>query len=98
MTTATTTIGRQVLVSNVDHQELGQVGHVPAIVPDADYQMGFVRAERGHFENRERIFLWFQITSPGDQFGPQLGASTESLPRPRVARAKGIHQATPSRP
>lgn len=53
-------------------QDLGQVGHVPALVPDADYQMGFVRAERGHFENRERIFLWFEITTPGDQFGVPL--------------------------
>lgn len=64
--------GRHVLGTGVEHQDLGQVGHVPALVPDADYQMGFIRAERGHFKNRERIFLWFQITSPGEQFGVQL--------------------------
>jgi len=29
---------------------------------------------------------------------PQLRASNEGLPRPRVARAKGAHQATPPSP
>ncbi len=29
---------------------------------------------------------------------PQLRASNEGLPRPRVARAKGVHQATPVSP
>jgi hypothetical protein len=59
-------------VPNVADVDLGQVGHVPAMVPDATYQMGFVRAERGHFENRQRIFLWFRIVTAGDHFGTEL--------------------------
>lgn len=52
--------------------DLGQVGHVPPLVPEADYQVGFIRAERGHFENRQRLFLWFKIITPGPSFGIEL--------------------------
>jgi hypothetical protein len=48
------------------------VGYIPPLVPDGDYQVGFVQSERGHFENRQRIFLWFQIITPGEQFGMRL--------------------------
>lgn len=64
--------GKPVRVSVMAHQDLGQVGIVPALVPDATYQMGFVRAETGKFKNRERWFLWFQIVTPGDYFGTEL--------------------------
>ena len=64
--------GRPVLGSAIEHQDLGTVGHVPALVPDAEYQMGFVRVEDGNFKNRKRYFLWFQIITPGEQFGVQL--------------------------
>jgi hypothetical protein len=57
---------------NDDTDVFGHVGHAPLLVPDSDYQIGFVRAERGHFENRQRIFLWFRIITPGEQFGIEL--------------------------
>ncbi len=52
--------------------ELGTVGEVPELVPDGDYQVGFVRAERGRFKNLERIYLWFSIITPGAQHGVKL--------------------------
>ena len=65
--------GRQATALNcADAMDFGQVGHAPPLVPDAEYQIGFIRAERGHFENRERIFLWFRIVTPGEYFGTEL--------------------------
>lgn len=52
--------------------ELGSVGEVPELVPDGDYQVGFVRAARGRFRARERIFIWFRIITPGAQHGVEL--------------------------
>lgn len=52
--------------------ELGIVGDVPELVPDGDYQAGFVRAVRGRFKNRKRIFLWFRIVTAGAQHGVEL--------------------------
>jgi len=72
-TTSKPQLERPVLISHqTEHQDLGIVGYVPALVPDADYQMGWVRGERGHFQNRERVFLWFRIIEPGPQFGKEL--------------------------
>lgn len=52
--------------------ELGSVCEWPELVPHGDYQVGFVRAVRGRFKNRERIFLWFRIVTPGTQHGVEL--------------------------
>ena len=64
--------GKPVLGHAIEHQDLGVVGDIPDLVPDAVYAFGFARAERGHFQNRERHFLWYQIVTPGDYFGTQL--------------------------
>jgi hypothetical protein len=58
--------------AKVIDQDLGQVGNIPVLVPDADYQMGFVRVERGHVMNRERWFLYFRIITPGNYFGTEM--------------------------
>lgn len=55
-----------------DDVDLGEVGHVPPLVPDGVYEFVFVRAERGRFEKRERTFLWFRIATPGDHLGLEL--------------------------
>ena len=55
-----------------DDVDLGQVGDVPELVPDGDYQVGFFRAKRARFKNRERIFLWFRIVTTGPQYGVEL--------------------------
>lgn len=52
--------------------ELGTVGIVPPLVPDGTYSAGFVRAERGRFEHRERWFLWFRLTTVGPHYGEEL--------------------------
>lgn len=44
---------------------LGHARALPPLVPDAEYVGVFVRVERGRFERRERLFLWFTIATPG---------------------------------
>ena len=52
--------------------DFGHIGRVPPLVPEAEYHVGFVRAEKGQFKNRERLFIWFRIVSPGEHFEKEL--------------------------
>jgi hypothetical protein len=47
--------------------EVGTVAEVPACIPPSDqYIVAFLRAERGVFCGRGRIFLWFRIVEPSE--------------------------------
>jgi len=76
---STTTPGanpsRALASGSIDQEQeidLGVVGHVLPLVPDAVYEVIFTRAERGRFKRRERTFLWFRIIQPGEFFGKDL--------------------------
>ncbi len=55
-----------------DDDFMGTASIMPLLVPDDEYIGPFLRAERGRFERRERWFLWFSISSPGDHLGAEL--------------------------
>ena len=61
-----------VAIGNGEEMDFGHIGRVPPLVPEADYQIGFVRAEKGRFKNRERLFIYFRIVSHGEHFGKEL--------------------------
>ena len=48
-----------------DDELLGHARALPPLVPDDVYVGVFERVERGRFERRERLFLWFAIATPG---------------------------------
>jgi hypothetical protein len=56
----------------MDEDALGIVGIIPPLVPDREWSGGFVRKEEGRFAQRERYFLWFRITTPGEYFAEEV--------------------------
>ena len=48
------------------------VADLPPLIPESEYVAGYIGSSSGKFENRVRIFLWFQIATPGDYFGKRL--------------------------
>ena len=55
-----------------DDDFLGMAGATPPLLPDDEYVGPFLRAERGRVERRERWFLWFAVSTPGDFLGAEL--------------------------
>ena len=55
-----------------DDELLGHARSLPPWVPDAEYCGVFMRVERGRFERRERLFLWFAIATPGPYLKEEL--------------------------
>lgn len=50
--------------------EFSNAGLFPSLVPDGDqYQVSFVRAERGYVCGDEKVFLHFKLQTPGPWFG-----------------------------
>lgn len=46
---------------------------LPARIPEGAYDLVFWRAEKKYmFGNGERMFLWFEIVTPGDWMGTKL--------------------------
>lgn len=54
--------------------EFESLAEMPALVPEGVYEMAFVRAEKHEFKSwkRWKIFLWFQVMTPGDHLGQKL--------------------------
>ena len=81
---------------------------LPRALNDHRFIVGVPRAQRITGSARDPHISEYGTTRPpsellcpfflgeGGLFGLPLRASNEGLPRPRVARAKGVHQATPS--
>jgi hypothetical protein len=45
-------------------------GDIPTAVPDGDhYEAIFIKAERSSFKTQQKLYLWFEIITPGDFFG-----------------------------
>lgn len=45
----------------------------PPLIPEGNYEVGFVRAERkDHLWGRSKIFLHFRVLTPGDHHGKSL--------------------------
>jgi len=42
------------------------------LIPEGGYEVGYVRAEKKLMWGREKLFLWFQITTPGEYHSEQL--------------------------
>lgn len=61
-------------MKNIDDDEeiLGYAQPLPPLVPDGEYCGPFVRVERGRFERRERLFLWFAIATPGPHLKQEI--------------------------
>lgn len=55
-----------------DDELLGHARALPPLVPDEVYAGVFKRVERGRFERRERLFLWFAIATPGPYLKQEL--------------------------
>lgn len=55
-----------------DDDDLGTARPMPSLIPDGDYAGVCMRVEKGRFARRERIFLWFEISTPGDDLKKQL--------------------------
>lgn len=70
-----------------DDELLGHARALPPHVPDGEYLAVFVRAERGCFERRERLFLWFAIATPGPYVNFELYLS---CPCPKLGGAFGL--------
>ena len=48
-------------------------GYIPPAIPNGDqYQIQFLRAERTFQWNRQIVFLWFRLLTPGDSFGKEF--------------------------
>lgn len=46
---------------------------VPPRIPEGDYELVFLKADKKYmFGSGERMFLWFEIVSPGDWLGTKL--------------------------
>ena len=74
--------------SNEDEDELlGRARGVPPIVPDGEYVGSFKRVERGRYERRDRLYLWFAIMTPGPFVGAELFLA---CPCPEKGRVFGI--------
>lgn len=55
-----------------EDETLGYTQPIPPLVPECEYVGVFRRVERGRFERRERLFLWFQISTPGPYLKMEL--------------------------
>lgn len=45
---------------------------LPPLIPASRYEVQFLRADKKGFFKRQKLFLWFQIISPGEVHGTQL--------------------------
>ena len=45
---------------------------IPPAIPDGDYEMKFVGAEESHQWNSDKIFLWFEMLTPGEWQGKEF--------------------------
>lgn len=70
-----------------EDEDLGRVGYVPPLVQDGTYSAGFLRAEQGRYEGRDRWFLWFRIVTAGTYFGYELYLS---CPFPTTGKTFGF--------
>ena len=44
--------------------------NIPPAIPNGDqYEVGFLRAEEAHQYGRHKMYLWFQLTTPGEWYG-----------------------------
>lgn len=56
-----------------DDLEVGTAIGTPPKLPETDeYIVGFIRAEKGKFCGKERIFLWFKIVQPNEHAETEL--------------------------
>ncbi|MDR4495056.1 MAG: hypothetical protein R3B74_11655 [Nitrospirales bacterium] len=54
--------------------ELSETGEVvlPPLIQPSRYEVQFLRADKKKFFRRQKLFLWFQIITPGEFHGNQL--------------------------
>lgn len=71
-TLSTTTPKPVTAKSDDDDDLLGTAGITPPLLADKEYIGVFLRAEKGRVERRERWFLWFAVSTPGDHLGAEL--------------------------
>ena len=46
---------------------------IPPAIPNGDhYELGFLRAEEAHQYGRHKMYLWFQLTTPGEWYGEKF--------------------------
>ena len=53
---------------------------LPPLIPDGEYEVSFVRAERG-WMGQEKLYLWFTITTPGEFLRTNLVMSCNVPPK-----------------
>ena len=60
---------------------------VRPLIPDGEYEVGFVRVEKKWLWGGFKLFLWFQITTCGDYNGLQLYLASQ-LPVGKKVRGR----------
>lgn len=45
---------------------------IPPAIPDGEYELKFVRADESHQWNSNKVFLWFQMLTPGQWQGKEF--------------------------
>ena len=59
--------------NTTDDIELPCNATIPAAIPDGEhYEVTFVRAERAYIFKSDKVYLWFEIITPGDWIGQKF--------------------------
>lgn len=76
------------------HLDLSNVSRSFPLVPEGEHwEAGMVRAERGNVAGREKAFVIFRLTTPGDYFGVELFMSCTIPAHGRWARSSKFYMA-----
>jgi len=54
---------------------------IPPAIPDGEYEAMFIKAEKNWMWGEEKLFLWFQITTPGEWVGQKFYAAFNIPPK-----------------
>ena len=72
--------------------DVGCAGDRPPLIPEGDYEVGFVRPEETHLWGRKKLFLHFQTVETGDYHGTVLFMSMNLPTHGRLSRSSKFFQ------
>lgn len=57
-------------------------GEIPPAIPDGHhYELGFLRAELASYKGTQKIYLWFQMITPGENCGQEFYMACNVAPK-----------------
>jgi len=67
---------------------------IPSAIPDGEhYEMSFLRAEQVSYRGRMKVYLWFQMLSPGEWHGKEFYMACNVAPKGRWTASSKYWQA-----